>query len=274
MPSRRELRRSINEDSYQMQKLSAQCSRPTTLTTARVPDTRHCRRSGGNVRSGAMTNSFDEFSRAKMFLVDRVQHDRGHPVAATFLKNAVMNGAKLILVDPRRHKLADFADLHVPIGWEATSPLPTADAGAHREDLYDKAFVNSCTIDFDLLERPWRVTRRKRRRNLRHPCGDDPGHSPKAARSSRSCSATPWGSPNTPAAGTTSSPWRTCRCSRQYGHGMRRRESLRGQNNVRAPATWVHCPMCIPGYQKVTDDDAGKNSPGPGEYQKLPGENG
>ncbi len=35
-----------------------------------------------------------------------------HPVAATFLKNAVQNGAQLILVDHRKHKLADFAHVH------------------------------------------------------------------------------------------------------------------------------------------------------------------
>ncbi len=38
-----------------------------------------------------------------------------HPVAATFLKNAMLKGAKLILVDPRRHKLAEFADIHAQI---------------------------------------------------------------------------------------------------------------------------------------------------------------
>lgn len=48
-----------------------------------------------------MTNSFEEFGRAKMFLVIGSNMTEAHPVAATFLKNAVMNGAKLIVVDPR-----------------------------------------------------------------------------------------------------------------------------------------------------------------------------
>ena len=34
-----------------------------------------------------------------------------HPVASTFVKNAVKNGGKLIVVDPRRHRLADYADI-------------------------------------------------------------------------------------------------------------------------------------------------------------------
>ena len=58
-----------------------------------------------------MTNSFEEFSKAKMFLVIGSNMTEAHPVASTFLKNAVQKGAKLIVVDPRAHRLVDFADL-------------------------------------------------------------------------------------------------------------------------------------------------------------------
>ena len=88
-----------------------------------------------------------------MFLVIGSNMTEAHPVAATFLKNAVMNGAKLILVDPRRHKLADFADLHVPI--KVGSDIAFMNGLMHvliTEDLYDKKFVNSCTVDFDALK--------------------------------------------------------------------------------------------------------------------------
>ena len=50
-----------------------------------------------------MTNSFSEFANAKMFLVIGSNMTEAHPVASTFVKNAVMNGAQLIVVDPRRH---------------------------------------------------------------------------------------------------------------------------------------------------------------------------
>ena len=100
-----------------------------------------------------MTNSFSEFSKAKMFLVIGSNTTEAHPVAATFIKNAVMNGAKLIVVDPRKHKLTDFADLHVPI--QVGSDIAFINSIMNvliNEDLYDKKFVNSCTIDFDLLK--------------------------------------------------------------------------------------------------------------------------
>ena len=56
-----------------------------------------------------MTNSFSEFAQAKMFMVIGSNMTEAHPVAATFVKNAVMKGAQLIVVDPRQHALADLA---------------------------------------------------------------------------------------------------------------------------------------------------------------------
>ena len=38
-----------------------------------------------------------------------------HPVAATFVKDAVLAGAELIVIDPRRTDLVDFAKMHVPL---------------------------------------------------------------------------------------------------------------------------------------------------------------
>ena len=99
-----------------------------------------------------MTNSFNEFSRAKMFMVIGSNMTEAHPVAATFLKNALLRGAQLIVVDPRRHKLAKMADLHVPI--RVGTDIAFLNALMHvliAEGWYDKKFVDSCTVDFDKL---------------------------------------------------------------------------------------------------------------------------
>jgi len=100
-----------------------------------------------------MTNSFSEFSKAKMFLVIGSNMTEAHPVAATYLKNAVMDGAKLILVDPRKQPLAEFADLHVPI--KVGSDIAFLNGVMNvliTEDLYDKDFVESCTTGFEELK--------------------------------------------------------------------------------------------------------------------------
>ena len=99
-----------------------------------------------------MTNSFNEFARAKMFFVIGSNMTEAHPVASTFVKNAVLKGAALIVVDPRRHKLAEMAELHVPI--RVGSDIAFLNALMNvliAEDLYDKKFVDSCTLDFDKL---------------------------------------------------------------------------------------------------------------------------
>jgi formate dehydrogenase major subunit len=100
-----------------------------------------------------MTNSFSEFARAKMFMIIGSNMVEAHPVAATYVKNAVMRGAQLIVVDPRRHALVDLATLHVPI--RVGSDIALLNALMHvliAENLYDHKFVESCTIDFDRLE--------------------------------------------------------------------------------------------------------------------------
>lgn len=51
--------------------------------------------------SGAMNNSFKDFAKAKMIIVIGRNMTEAHPVAATFVKNAVDDGAELIVVDPR-----------------------------------------------------------------------------------------------------------------------------------------------------------------------------
>ena len=87
-----------------------------------------------------------------MFFVIGSNMTEAHPVASTFVKNAVLKGAALIVVDPRRHKLAEMAELHVPI--RVGSDIAFLNALMHvliAENLYDRKFVDSCTVDFDKL---------------------------------------------------------------------------------------------------------------------------
>jgi formate dehydrogenase major subunit len=124
-----------------------------------------------------MTNSFNEFARAKMFMVIGSNMIEAHPVAATYVKNAIQNGAKMILVDPRRHRLADFADIHVPI--RVGSDIAFLNGLMHvliQEDLYDKTFVQSCTVGFDELKKEGNgISAGESSKNLRYRGGIDQG---------------------------------------------------------------------------------------------------
>lgn len=65
-----------------------------------------------------------------------------HPVAATRLKKAVARGAKLIVADPRRIRLAEMADLYLPLRVGADVALLLAMAHVIvRDELVDTDFV-------------------------------------------------------------------------------------------------------------------------------------
>jgi len=71
-----------------------------------------------------------------------------HPVAATFLKKAVARGAKLIVADPRRIKLAEIAHLYLPL--RVGSDVALLLGMAHvivREGLVDQEFMTTRTAD-------------------------------------------------------------------------------------------------------------------------------
>ena len=85
-----------------------------------------------------------------MFLVIGSNMTEAHPVAATFVKNAVMDGAKLIVVDPRRTPLVDYAEHHMQI--KVGSDVAFLNGIMNvliNENLYDKDFVQESCEGFD-----------------------------------------------------------------------------------------------------------------------------
>ena len=61
--------------------------------------------------SGAMTNSIDEIRHADCIFIIGSNTTENHPVIALEVKAAIRKGAHLIVADPRRIELADYADL-------------------------------------------------------------------------------------------------------------------------------------------------------------------
>ena len=89
-----------------------------------------------------MTNSFTEFAKAKMLLVIGSNMTEAHPVASTYVKDAALAGAQLIVVDPRRTPLVDFAERHLQI--KVGSDIAFLNGVMNvliNEYLYDKIFV-------------------------------------------------------------------------------------------------------------------------------------
>ena len=100
-----------------------------------------------------MTNSFGEFENAKLFFLIGTNMTEAHPVASYFVKRAVRKGAKLIVVDPRKHALADRAHLFAQI--KVGSDVAFLNGIMHvliSENLYDKEFIEKHCTDFDALK--------------------------------------------------------------------------------------------------------------------------
>ncbi len=103
--------------------------------------------------SGAMTNTIADIEEADVILITGSNTTENHPVLSSFVKRAVTHReAKLIVVDPRRIKITQFANqwlrpnLGTDVAW-----LNGMMHVIINENLYDAEFVEKRTEEFDAL---------------------------------------------------------------------------------------------------------------------------
>jgi len=252
--------RSINEDSYNMQKLFRAVIGTNNIDhcarTCHAPTVAGLAQSFG---SGAMTNSFDEFRQGKLFFVIGSNMTEAHPVAATWIKQAVRNGAHLIVADPRFNGIAAHAHTHLQIKVGSDVALINAMMNVLiTEDLYDKDYVAAHTTGFEDLKQmalSWPLERAE------EICGVAAGDIRAVAR--KLASVKPVALMYT--LGITE---HTCgvnnvmSCANlqmllgNVGYPMGGVNPLRGQNNVQGACDMGALPGDYPGYQKVLDGAA------------------
>jgi len=143
--------RCTNEENYLVQKwFRAGLGTHDIDCCARVchaPSAAGMRRSFG---TGAATNSLADIERADVFLVAGSNTTESHPVTGARIKQAVLAGAKLIVVDPRRTELADIADVHLQLRPGTNVPLFNALAAVLVEEgLVDRKFLAERSEGFD-----------------------------------------------------------------------------------------------------------------------------
>jgi len=101
-----------------------------------------------------MTNTIADIETADVILVTGSNTTENHPVLSSFVKRAVkFRDAKLIVVDPRKIKLTEFADywLRQNLGTDAA----WINGLMHviiKEDLHDKEFIEDRTKGFEELK--------------------------------------------------------------------------------------------------------------------------
>lgn len=101
--------------------------------------------------TGAATNSFDDIEQAHTLLICGANPTENHPVVGARIKQAARRGVPLIVIDPRRIELADYAEIHLALRPGTNVPLLNAMACTIAEEgLHDEQFLYERVSDW-----PW-----------------------------------------------------------------------------------------------------------------------
>ena len=106
------------------------------------------------IGSGAVSNPVMDVTQAEVLIIIGANPGVNHPVAATWIKNAVKNGTRLIVCDPRQSDLARIATHFLQ--FNADTDVALLNAMMHvivTEGLVDAGFIASRTIGFEALRR-------------------------------------------------------------------------------------------------------------------------
>ena len=102
-----------------------------------------------------MTNPIGDIEKANVILITGSNTTENHPVLSSYVKRAVtQKGAKLIVVDPRRIPIVDFAA--VWLRQKLGTDVAWVNGMMHviiKEKLYDEAYVTSRTVGLDDLKK-------------------------------------------------------------------------------------------------------------------------
>ncbi len=140
--------KATNEDNYLLQKMYRAIFRTNNVD--------HCTRlcHAGSVvalqqatGSSAMSNTASQVIQNDVFIVTGSNTSENHPIIALQMKEAVrQHGAKMIVIDPRRIELVDFAEMWLPLKPGTNVPLFTAMAYVIvEENLVNHDFIDDRT---------------------------------------------------------------------------------------------------------------------------------
>jgi formate dehydrogenase major subunit len=246
-----------NEEAYLFQKLVRTGFRTNNVDHC----TRLCHASSvaallEGIGSGAVSNPVMDVLKAEVVFLIGANPVSNHPVAATWMKNAVKNGTKLIYADPRRSELSRHA-AHM-LQFKPDSDVALLNAmmcTIVEENLVDPKFIADRTSGYAEL----------RENVLRYPpeamapvCGIDAQTIRTVARmfAKSRASMILWGmgvSQHVHGTDNARCLIALCMMTGQIGRPGTGLHPLRGQNNVQGASDVGLIPMVYPDYQAVGD---------------------
>ncbi|HKZ84338.1 MAG TPA: formate dehydrogenase subunit alpha [Anaerolineae bacterium] len=252
--------KATNEDNYLLQKMF----RALFLTNNIDHCTRLCH--AGSVMallkaigSSAMSNTAAEVIKSDVFIVTGSNTTENHPIIALQMKAAVMkHGAKMIVIDPRRIELCDFATLWLPV--KPGTNVPVFTAMAHviiREGLVNNKFVEERTEGYEEFAKSVEKFTPEYAEAI---SGVDRNLIVEAARmyATAKNGAIYWGMGISQLSHGTASALGLIHLALLTGHVGREGTGLnplRGQNNVQGASDSGAMPFHYPGYMEVDNEE-------------------
>jgi formate dehydrogenase major subunit len=211
------------------------------------------------IGSGAVSNPVRDVTAAELVFLIGANPEINHPVAATWLKNAVRAGTRLVLADPRRTELYRHA-------WRSLQFAPATDiallnALIHtiiEEGLADREFIAARTRDFNALREHVRTFSPEA---MAPVCGIPAETLREVARAFATAKAAMilWGmgiSQHTHGTDNARALIALSLVSGQIGRPGAGLHPLRGQNNVQGASDAGLIPMMLPDYHRVAEADS------------------
>ena len=208
------------------------------------------------IGSGAVSNPVMDVVKADVVVIIGANPTVNHPVAATWIKNAMKGGMKLIVLDPRRSDLARSA--HKFLQFKPDTDVALLNAMMHvivAENLVNADFIASRTIGYDELKANVAAYSPEKMAPI---CGIPAEDIKEVARlyATSKASMILWGMGVSQHVHGTDN----ARClialalmTGQIGRPGTGLHPLRGQNNVQGASDAGLIPMMYPDYQHVSD---------------------
>lgn len=208
------------------------------------------------IGSSAVTDVFGDVQYADVVLLTGTNTTANHPVAATFFKRAAKRGTKLIVVDPRRPQIADFATWYCRL--KPGTDVAFYNALLHvliAENLVNREFIRERTEQFEAITA---VVRDYPPERMARVCGIEVDTIRAIARALGHAKNLMifWGmgiSQHTHGTDNARCLIALCLATGNIGRPGTGLHPLRGQNNVQGASDAGLIPMVFPDYQPVGD---------------------
>ncbi|MHC1741760.1 MAG: formate dehydrogenase subunit alpha [Syntrophobacteraceae bacterium] len=209
--------------------------------------------------SGAMTNSIDEIQDTDCMLVMGSNTTSQHPIIASKMMRAKERGARLIVIDPRRIPLTEYADLFLRI--KPGSNVALINGMIHiliQKGLIDRAFIEERTEGFEEVRQKVREYPSERVNEI---TGVSPELLEKAAvmygEADKSMIFYAMGiTQHSTGTDQVKAMGNLAMVTGNLGKPSTGVNPLRGQNNVQGACDMGALPNVLSGYQAVTDPES------------------